>query len=45
MESLQKLTAKEFSVAVIHVPQTKVAVVLMQMEQDFPALELYVTMQ
>ena len=45
MESIQKLTAREFSMAVIQEPQTQVAAVLTKIEQDFPAWELYVTRQ
>lgn len=43
MEVLEKLTAKEFSAAVVPKLQTEAAVVLAQMERDFPAWELDVT--
>lgn len=43
MDFLEKLTAKEFSAAIIPKLQTEAAVVLTQMERDFPAWELDIT--
>jgi hypothetical protein len=43
MEFLEKLTAKEFSAAVIPSLKVEAAVVLAQMERDFPAWELDIT--